>query len=290
MRVNLLVFVVVAAACSHAPAAERSMVDHSRPTKTLDQTPVADIPGAVEATYRVRPDRRFLLAAADVVELTTGHRPAEVSIELANNRWRIRVDGENAGELPDLASFDDGLSMLTRLAAAAHPSHTTQLSSQKAAHAEGKIAQIDEPRAQFEALQEIGNANDKRALQLGARALVFVNMLTNDPYDTADALRARALALVAIATNVDQEAAILARVFGYEHDALAAATKPEADSFTTTLAWPSGELGNPAPELPESAALASPLGGGKPFPASHSAHVTAALKKGVQSLLEQRAS
>src|SRR6266571_1405548 len=114
---SLVVSLLVCLACTRAlqqtaatstpagPARGIAIVDDSRPKLTLDQIQPAEIPAAVEATFRLMPDRRVLTAVADVYELSTGRAASNVEIDFRGGVWQIRCADQEVGSLPELAAF-----------------------------------------------------------------------------------------------------------------------------------------------------------------------------------------
>jgi len=188
-RIALLLLVCLPVACSRSDAEAiaqpaEHFVDRSLPAGTLDTAEVRDYANIVEARLRLRPDRRFLIALADVHELATGKR---VSPEIAfdGGRWKITAAGRDLGSLPEIPTFADGLELLTRLA--------------RTLGAKGVTA-------------------------ADAATVARINLVALDELGLADPLRARGLALLAIArasgaTNTDASARMLARAFGYDAEA-----------------------------------------------------------------------
>src|SRR6266705_667770 len=77
------------------------IVDASRPTTTLSDAQPAEVQNVVAATYRVRPDRRAVMAVADIYELVTGKNDV-VRLSFSDNRWQLACGGRSAGELPEM--------------------------------------------------------------------------------------------------------------------------------------------------------------------------------------------
>src|SRR5437763_1975665 len=111
---------IVLLACGITPKREvpvsSPLIDHFTPLTTIPAAAIDNVPRVVDATYRLRPDRRFLLAVSDVLALNTGRREP-VEIDFTNGRWIVRCDEREAGTLPDIPTFADGMSLLTTWAA-----------------------------------------------------------------------------------------------------------------------------------------------------------------------------
>ncbi len=72
----------------------------------------ADLPGLVRQRYRLRPDRRLLLAVAEIQRLRTGVAPAPVEAELQDGRWRILSGSDEVGVLSEFPTFEEATGLL----------------------------------------------------------------------------------------------------------------------------------------------------------------------------------
>lgn len=55
------------------------------------------------------PDRRFILAVAELDRLVTGSASNEISLAFQDDRWRVTYETRKVGTLPAVPSFDDAL-------------------------------------------------------------------------------------------------------------------------------------------------------------------------------------
>jgi hypothetical protein len=250
---HFLAGALFALACGVAPrpevAVSSGIVDRLAPSTTIPAADIANLPQVVDATYRLRPDRRFLLAVSDLVALNTGRR-APVEIDFVNGRWKVRCDGREAGDLPDIPAFADGMSMLTQWAVAVRPATSQTIPP-------ATLTALDQDLDELtigSLFRAAGRVDPSRgavglpAISRVARAVTLANLLAQeDHFGLADPLRARALALIAMARAADpaslaEEQAVMARLMRYDLEA-AAATLP-AESFARV--WITGS-GTPAP-------------------------------------------
>jgi tetratricopeptide (TPR) repeat protein len=189
--------ILLAVLLATSVSAQPRITDASRPTATLADTPFGQVPAVIDAQLRVRPDRRFLIAAVDAHELLAGGKSAVASIDFADGRWQLTVDGNIAGSLAEVPAFAEALELVTRIASA-HPKRNNAAAD--------------------------------------AHALTVLNVQTPDRAGVADALRARGLAFLGIAHAADRtccsdHVAMLAELFGYETEARAFADKlPETSA------------------------------------------------------------
>ena len=61
---------------------------------------------AMLAAYRLKPDRRFRLAVAQLHSLFTGEDMVRTEVTFHNGRWRVHYKGTEVGLLPELPDRD----------------------------------------------------------------------------------------------------------------------------------------------------------------------------------------
>lgn len=209
----------------------------------------------VEAAYRVRPDRRFVNAVADIVEIAGGSQQNELTVDFAEGKWRVSAGETATIRLPELATFDDALAELTLLA-------SKQPRREKVASPKTLLAAIDadlavlRPDLALPALKRLdaaaaGRALDGAGMQRAARAATLLTMGATDPFAISDTLMARALALLASARVLDasccrEEQTLLASFFGYTTEAKKLAASLPSGSLARAAIMEAGA----EPELP----------------------------------------
>jgi len=179
--------------------------DRALPATTLDAAPVGEQAAVVDAQLRVRPDRRFLIAVGDVYEMVSGARE-EPEIAFNGGVWTVSVRGKNVGTLPERPIFADGVKLATDVARSL------------GAKREPSASKIDDSLLDAGALFRAAKTSEPAD---AARAAALINLQTIDKFGVADPVRARGLALLAIARaagahDTDEVAASLAESFGYE--------------------------------------------------------------------------
>ncbi|HSY47597.1 MAG TPA: hypothetical protein VLC46_02175 [Thermoanaerobaculia bacterium] len=230
--------------CAQSPAPERPaaeeppIIDRSRPQERIAALPVLDAMEAVDAVYRLLPDRRVLLAVRDVYELHTG-QVASVDVDFRNGGWEIHCANHLAGRLPELPQFGEDLAMLSSWSHALGPPPTTLVSPRVSADS-GRLVESFSPPFLIAAMRSLslaagGGPLGADVLRLAARASVDLNVQMTDSYGVGDAITARALALVAMARDADprfgdEEATLLADEMGYTTEAREMALRFPVDS------------------------------------------------------------
>src|SRR5687767_2118964 len=195
-----------------------------RPQSIFDVQPAA-MPEALRSWYRLRPDRRVLLAVSVLHSLTTGEPEPTLVVDFREGRWRLSQNGKDVGELPELASFEDGWRMLAGIAATA-PLHA----SARAKDVTALQSALDDysVRRLADALGKAGEqwragARTEDVLRIAVHGLLGLVLQGHDPLEQNDMLLARALAatvlLDRLGADTGRERALLADQFGYTREA-----------------------------------------------------------------------
>jgi hypothetical protein len=184
--------------------------------------------------YRLTPDRRFLLAVADVPRLAGDRAPGEVATRWDGARWVVTCGADSVGVLPGYPSYADARALLApwaarwRSAGEANP---------PAAAGEAPSPVPDDLFTALVALDARWRGGERGAAvqAAGAEALGWL-VLANagDCTRQSDVLAGRMLAALSLAnaagTAMPRAHVLLARVCGYPHEAAAlAATLPAGD-------------------------------------------------------------
>ena len=210
-----------------------------------------DLPEHVRSLYRLRPDRRFLYAAAEMVRLTEGGpRQGTMTLHFEEDRWRLSLDGAPLGELPESPSFADAKSLLVSWLRA-HPAHSASASplGAKALGAENRAAL--ESGLPSDVLSELARLNagwtaspgDPALAEAGLRGLLWLSFQTFDLLELSDPLFGKALALLAITEaatpgKLAREECLLAGLLDYEDHAKAlAGGLPAEDPVRLFAVW-----------------------------------------------------
>lgn len=231
---TILVFLAGATGASAQPVAAPSPV-LTGPSEAMRRN-------LVEA-YRLRLDHRLLLAVREIRALADRATPEAPVVEFVDGGWRIRHAGLDVGRLPDRPDFADLVTMLSRFAdrfRSRAPAPAPPSASAGDRDLQARLHQFAAP-ALFETLRRIDagwRAGRREAtLALAAtRALVWLAFQSLDRAEIADAVPAKALALLAWTRTVTgdpllREEALLAAVMGYAaHAARIGASLPPTDA------------------------------------------------------------
>lgn len=228
-RRALTVLLAALVSCVHPPAPAPSaaevapIIDRSRPKERIAALPVLAALEAVDAVYRLLPDRRVLLAVRDIYLLHTG-QAASVDVDFRGGVWEVRCANHLAGRLPELPQFGESLAMLSSWSHALGAPPAAPLPPTVAADA-GRLVESFSPPSLIAAMRLLSRTAGSRplgvdVLRRAARAAVDLNVQMTDFYGVGDAAAARALALVAMARDGDprfgdEEATLMADEMGY---------------------------------------------------------------------------
>lgn len=181
--------------------------------------------GALYSSYRLKPDRRFT-QAIPALDAVLGRDGKEVKCEFGGDKWRLSYEGKALAEVSEMPSFDELYAVVLKRA--------EQLAKELSISAmPGSQGNVELPAPGFEALRELSGLDKKlkkrnttaAEARQAARAFLSVMLGLVDTTETADALSAKAVAVVALADaltpdGANIERALLARLLGYEKSAL----------------------------------------------------------------------
>ena len=211
---------------SNSPVDRVSYEDSSATGVNL--VPATEMRAAMRARYRLRPDRRFLLAVADVHHALTGEPLSVVHARRREGKWVIVYKSQDVGTMSDVPSYQSSQTLIdtwvTRVAKGRV--NTTPQAPDSSAAVLNRFIDEYTPERLFEALRLIdGRWSDQKTrdpaiLALAARALVGLVMQGVDRAGAADLLAARAFAYVSLARvlsgdRVTDADALLAWLCGY---------------------------------------------------------------------------
>ena len=197
----------------------------------------------IDHQYRLQPDTRFVLAVADVSELLTEHHD-RLTVGKVGDRWAVRSGNDLVGELPGMPSFADGMRFLDAWAQRIARDHS------KSGGSHGDFSQIDAETEAFDLphlfkaarmLDEISSKAASMSLwQRRAKIAALTNIQVADRFETADDVRARGLAALAVAHANDkacclEESALMAHALGYESEAIDLARQLPSNSPAAAL-------------------------------------------------------
>jgi hypothetical protein len=201
---------------------------------TVLTAPPEKMRDVLENSYRLKPDKRFLLAIAEIHHFFTGEEKTTAIAEFSNGGWRITYKGKEVGVLPELPNYPDLMNVLVSWSRVLNRRYPLRLSS--ASDNIPEVKEIEEDLGQFlsynalSALKQIDRLWDKGSrypelLRLATRAMVLINMQKLDYMEIADILPAKAMAILAVSktlTNADfsYEESLLAYTMGYSAYAL----------------------------------------------------------------------
>lgn len=241
---SLLACGVLPRACGKEPAPRAVPAPKEAavvPAETLPLDPFQRR-AALDAAYRLQPDRRFLLAAEAVQRFFVAGASGHAIAVREGEGWRIRLGSADVGALTDLPDFQQALSMLDGFAkrvAGEHPvpGGTTAPDASPAPFdwEPDAIAALRGAQAQW-----LSGQQSPELARRACRALASLAFQDLDTLGVGDRLPAQALAMLAVthALGVEtaREEALTAAALGYTTAARAAAMRlPEGDALRLYL-------------------------------------------------------
>ena len=222
-RIPLAVAAVLAvAACDNRAGPPPPPIKHHILKVAPLAIPVADRRSALRDAYRLRPDRRFMLALGEVRRLaarTPAPPGGAAEAGFSAGTWTIRIADTDVGTLPELPDFPDYLALLVGYAKSSGPARGA---------ASGKSPRDTGSRFLMPGI--LGDLRSAEASPGGvsfpdaARSFARIAFQMEDRLELAPLVPSRAMALLAIARAHDVHAAVeeevlLAHALGYTRHA-----------------------------------------------------------------------
>ena len=222
-HIHRLEYIYVGAAIATALLVQRA--DLRRPPRDIS-VPIAVLRPAgpePEESFRLAPDRRLLIAVGDLHQLLGGSPGGAADARFDGERWHITHDGIEVGTLPEVPDYPDLAGLLKDWA--------VRLGADSVINAPGitgDSAPLEAGLRQLEALRAADVADRRWSVgergrglfELGARAVILLELMNTDQVEASDRLAARALALMAACQALDpaaleRESCLLAHHLGY---------------------------------------------------------------------------
>lgn len=198
----------------------------------------------LHSRYRLKPDRRFLLAAQDIVNFMNEGPDCEAAVRFADDEWKISCGSKALGEFPKIPDFDDAMRLLQQLA-------TKRLDQIGFRSIRNYARDITVPKrfrifnvpGLLNAVKKLPNTagaiqRNPAVLAEAAMALCRLDFMRADAAGVGDAFSARTLAALAIAISagfvLDEEESMAAYNLGYREAAI-----ERADTLPANNSWKS---------------------------------------------------
>ncbi|HWZ86919.1 MAG TPA: hypothetical protein VN032_12000, partial [Thermoanaerobaculia bacterium] len=226
------------------PAARLTIVTDRTSLASLALLPLDQARHARADVFRLRPDRRFLIALGELELLV--RRPPRVRLHLAwtGDAWRIDSSGTAVGIVPEMASLGDLRRVLSSWSAglvgpaaargqASSPSE--DLAEIRSSCDRFESASAIRALRKIDAIWPAKGLPDPELAALAGRAFTQLSVMSLDTLELADLLRARALALLTLAGALGRvpdtaDEALLASSLGYGPDAILIARSLPVDA------------------------------------------------------------
>ena len=193
----------------------------------------SDMPKVLSKAYRLRPDKRFLLAIQEVYSFFLPGVKEKVTAKFLEGQWVIISGKMEVGRVPEFPEFSDFLNLISissnKLNREFPQNLTDQNSPQIYLSIKGELSKFLAPNATI-ALQKInamwakGN-HDPQLLKLATQGLIGTALQGSDQLEISDPVHAKALAVLGItqsltSISMKREEALLAWIMDYSGHAV----------------------------------------------------------------------
>lgn len=185
---------------------------------------------SVAGTYKLKPDKRFLLAVGNIHHFMTGEEETSAKSDFRDGEWHISYQGTEVGTLPEIPDFQDLESLLEHWAATLQKDHSLELSDSNYSNSEVIEKELNsfQPISVAHAMSEVGEMWKKSPrssllLSQATKGLVRLTVMQLDKFALSDDVPAKALAVLALTKaltkqHMEREECLLAYTMGYsEH-------------------------------------------------------------------------
>ncbi|MCI0415490.1 hypothetical protein L0222_22175 [bacterium] len=231
----IFILVILFASCKKKEAPSTAQMRNPIYDSPVLQVPAAQMREEFLKAYRLKPDRRALMALAEIDYLITGKNKKPTEARFVQGRWKILYDDKKVAEIPEFPDFKDLLKILQKQAEALVAKYE---------HTEARS--VPKPQAAFlvpQAIESLRNTNQKwkrktldvQTLSEASRSLTALTLQSLDRLEIADIVSARALAATVLTQKLSgdpmiREECLLAHSMGYSKHANELALKlPEND-------------------------------------------------------------
>lgn len=240
---RLIVVCLLFAGCrSQAPPAKTPAVARTHPPSVLE-VPPEQMREALVGAYRLVPDNRVLLAVAEIHQFLSGQAREPVTVDFQGDRWQITYRNMDVGSLPEFPDFPDLLSFLSRWVKLVNQQYPLEVDVASPNPHQLEIKGLIDRFFAHDIVTALWRIDDlwnqgghhSTLLQAATRGLAFLNFQALDLTEIADALPAKALAMLTLTQTLTsyeltREECILSHVMGYTaHSVHLAATLPQLD-------------------------------------------------------------
>jgi hypothetical protein len=187
----------------------------------------------MKKSYLLQPDRRFLIAFADIYRFFTGEPIKTVKVTFNNGQWIIKYKDYKIGAVPELSDFSDFMKLLSQWVIFLNKKYPLHLSDNGYYSGKGMVVRLMDRyytgyvSKGLKELNRLWNNGEREKTLLcdAARGIILLVDQSVDKMEMADKLTARAISLLAISKtltecNLTVEEALLARNMGYSAHAI----------------------------------------------------------------------
>ncbi len=203
----------------------------------------------LEDSYRLQPDRRFLLAIANIYTFFTGEKPSDPQVNFDGILWHIHYQGINVGSIPEFPDFSNFMTLLVNWTKHLNRKHPIALTNDNF-HPNHNLIKKEFNNYYTPSMALVAQMSNQFwnqgihhnwVIQSAATALAQIIFQTLDLIEITDALKAKSLCNLALARGLtasamSREETLIAEALGYSsHANLLALTLPLNDPLRLFL-------------------------------------------------------
>jgi tetratricopeptide (TPR) repeat protein len=221
-----------------------------------------------DGLLRLRPDKRFLIAIAEVERILAKAPTVRLRLEFRDGHWEVFSSAQSVGTLSEFPSFGEAFALLREWSARLRARDASSIPERTSDIASTKIRGETEQFLAPHLIDSLGlvdqewkrGTRDAGLLALAAHDLVLLNLQTLDRLELGDLLAARALAVLSLAEAFDApdavaDKALIASSMGYGTDARHFAERlPSDDPVRLFVFHKTAELRARAEKMPDNRA------------------------------------
>ncbi len=178
----------------------------------IAEAPADQMLQILRKSYRLQPDKRFLMSVAQIHSFLTDEPIEVVSVDFKNDAWLIQYKNLEVGTFPEAPDFSDAMRMLSAWTQKLQTKHHYKLNTAEPEQSKELNADADRFYLPYQImlLRKINTLwldddRDSGFLPIATRALVNLNLQNLDQVELGDFSTAKALTMLVLSKNLTQE-------------------------------------------------------------------------------------
>jgi hypothetical protein len=198
------------------------------PTAEILIVPPVDMPKVLSSSYRLRPDKRFLISIQEAYKFFSKQKKARISVEFLEGKWVILCNEQEVGRLPEFPDFADFLAVISnwskQLNKEIHQNLARRNSEEHFPGITNELNKFLAPQVAI-ALQNLNKLweqgkRDPKLLQYATQGLISIALQSSQQLEISDLVYGKALAFLGITQSLTElpmkrEEALLSGIMDY---------------------------------------------------------------------------